>query len=95
MNAKAHIYTARALERGRVASPTLGRLYPRYSFYRRLSGPQDQSGHEGVKKKKAPPLRHPGSNPGNPATWATWATLFVSVEPSKSLIIYIYLIINI
>ena len=37
-----------------VASPTLGRLYPkespRYSFYRRLSEPNDQSGHEGVKK---------------------------------------------
>ena len=37
----------------RVASPTLGRLYPLgnpgYSFYRRLSGPQNQSGH-GVKE---------------------------------------------
>ena len=45
---------AKALGKGRVASPTLGCLYPRgkprYSFYRRLSGPQDQSGHEGVKK---------------------------------------------
>ena len=27
---------------------------PRYSFYRRLSGPQDQSGHEGVKKNLHP-----------------------------------------
>ena len=49
------INTATALGRGRVASPTLGRLLPpeespRYSFYRRLSGPQDQSGHEGAKK---------------------------------------------
>ena len=37
-----------------VASPMLNRLYPReiprYSFYRRLTGPQDQSGHKGVKK---------------------------------------------
>ena len=40
---------ATALGRGRVASRTLGRLYPRYSFYRRLSGPQDQSGQGGVK----------------------------------------------
>ena len=34
----------------RVASPTLGRLCPRYSYYSRLSGPQEQSGYEGVKK---------------------------------------------
>ena len=27
---------------------------PRYSFYRRLSGPQDQSGHEGAKKNSTP-----------------------------------------
>ena len=50
--------TATALGRGRVASPTLGRLYPeespRYSFYMRLSGPQDQSGHEAVKKNLHP-----------------------------------------
>ena len=44
-----------SLGRGGVASPMLGRLLsqgkaPRYSFYRRLSGPQDQSGHEDVKK---------------------------------------------
>ena len=48
-----HIHST-ALGRGRVASPMLGRLYPeespRYSFYRRLSGPQGQSGHEGAKK---------------------------------------------
>ena len=56
MDARVHIFTASALERGRVASPTLGRLYPgespppRFSFYGRLSGLQDQSGHEGVKK---------------------------------------------
>ena len=52
--ARVHIYLATALGRGKVASSTLGRLYPgeslRYSFYRRLSGPQDQAGHEGVKK---------------------------------------------
>ena len=51
---KGPLYPAMALGRGRVASPMLGHLYPQespwYSFYRRLSGPQDQSGHEGVKK---------------------------------------------
>ena len=56
---RVHIYIATALGRGRVASPMLGRLYrPReslqYSFYRRLSGPQGQSGHEGVKKNLHP-----------------------------------------
>ena len=54
MDARVHIFTAMALGGGRMASPTLGRLYPgeipRYSFYRRLSGPQDQSGHEEEKK---------------------------------------------
>ena len=53
-----------------MASPTLGRLYPgeipRYSFYRRLSGPQDQSEQEGV-KKNLHPLWHSVSNPGRPA----------------------------
>ena len=34
---------------------TLLRLYPRFSFYRRLSGSQVQSGHEGVNKN----FRHP------------------------------------
>ena len=55
---KGHIYIATALGRNRVACPTLGRLYPgekpRYSFYRRLSGPQDQSGYKRVKKNLHP-----------------------------------------
>ena len=58
VDARVHIFTATALGRRRVASPTLGRLYPeespRYSFYRRLSGPQDQSGHEGAQKNLHP-----------------------------------------
>ena len=49
-----NIYTATALGIGRVAGHTLSRLYPRespqYSIYRRLSEPQDHSGHEGVKR---------------------------------------------
>ena len=58
MDEKVHTYIATAQGRGRVASPTLDRLYPeeshRYSFHRRLSVPQDQSGHEGVKKNLHP-----------------------------------------
>ena len=59
MNKRVHIYTAMALVgRGRVASPMLSFLYPRespqYSFYRRLSGPQEHSGHEGVKENLQP-----------------------------------------
>ena len=58
MDARIHIYTATTLGRDRVASPTLGSLYfhgkTRYSFYRRLSGPQDQSEHEAVKKNLHP-----------------------------------------
>ena len=54
VDARVLIYIATALGRDRVASPKLGRLYPRgkprYSFYRRLSGPQVQSGHERMKK---------------------------------------------
>ena len=37
----------------RSAAFTPGEI-PRYSFYRRLSGPQAQSGHEGVKKNLHP-----------------------------------------
>ena len=48
--AHTYVYTATALGKSRMGSPTLGRLYPRYSFYCRLSGPQEQSGYEGVKK---------------------------------------------
>ena len=55
---RVHIYTATALERGRVASPMRDRFYPkenpRYSFYRRLREFQDQSGHEEVKKNIHP-----------------------------------------
>ena len=66
MDTRVHIYTATALGRGRMASPMLGRLYsrgkPRYSLHRMLSVPQDQSGHEGVKKNLTPPT--PGVEPG-------------------------------
>ena len=60
--AHTYVYTATTLGKGRVDNPTLGRLYPRYSFYSRLSGPQEQSGYEGVKKISTPPT--PGIEPG-------------------------------
>ena len=58
VDAKVHIFAATALGRGRMASPTLGRVYsrgkPPVLILIRLSGPQDQSGHEGAKKNLHP-----------------------------------------
>ena len=48
VNAVIDIFTVTAIGRGRVASPTLGRFYLGTHFYG--SGPQDETGHEGVKK---------------------------------------------
>ena len=59
--AHTYVYTATEVRKGRVASPTLGCLYHQYSFYTRLSEPQEQSGHEGV--KDITPLT-PGTEPG-------------------------------
>ena len=59
---------------------------PRYSFGRRLSGPQDQSGHEGAKKN----LRHPGSNPGRPARSS--APCRLSYLAHIGIYIYIYIV---
>ena len=83
VDARVHIFIAKALGWGRVASPTLGRLYPgeipRYSFYRRLSGPQGKSGHEGVKKNLHPSDTRDRTRAVQPAAkrlaaWATWPT---------------------
>ena len=60
--AHTYVYTATALRKNRMASRTLGRLYPRYLFYSRLSGPQEESRYEGVKKISTPPT--PGIKPG-------------------------------
>ena len=53
-----NMYSATALGRERVASPPIARFYtrgkPLYSFYRRLSGPQDHSGHEEAKTNLHP-----------------------------------------
>ena len=62
VDARVHIFTATALGKSIMASPTLGRLYPQYSFYSRLSGPQEQSGYEGLKKISTPST--PGFEPG-------------------------------
>ena len=60
--AHTYVYTATALGKGRMASPTmLSSLYLRYSFYSRLSGPQKQSGHKGVKKISTPQTSGPSS----------------------------------
>ena len=68
VDARVHIYTAMALgsEREREWLVLhLAAFNPRetlqYSFYRRMNGPQDQFGHEGVNKNF-----HPGSNLGHP-----------------------------
>ena len=78
--------TATALGRGSVASHTLGRLYHeesrRYSFYRRLSGPQDPTGHEGVKKSTRDRTRAVQPVAQGLAAWATW--------PSALLVPFIY-----
>ena len=75
-----HIYTATALERGRVARPTHGRFYPGenpypwYSFYRRLGEFQDQSGHEELKKNLHP--SEPGVEP-SPSSLRTLAPCYM------------------
>ena len=58
VNKMVHIFTTKALEEvGSLvlcsAAFTPGKS-PGYSFYRRLSGPQDQSEHKGVKKNLHP-----------------------------------------
>ena len=68
-----YVYTATALGKCRVASPTLGRLYSQYSYYSRLSGPQEQSGYEGVKKNLDPSgTRDVVPVAKHLAAWATW-----------------------
>ena len=55
VDARVHIFTSTALERGRGWLVLRSAAFtpeesPRYSFYRRLSVPQDQSGHKRAKK---------------------------------------------
>ena len=87
MDAWVHIYTATAQGRGKVANPTRGRLYSRgearYSFYRRLSGPQKLSGFEVVNKNLHP--SNTGFEPRPPvvkrlAARATLPTEFIVLE---------------
>ena len=70
MDARVHIFTATALGRGRVASPPLCRLYPRWKpLLLILQEAEWTSGPVWARRsdEKSPPLRHPGSNPGRPA----------------------------
>ena len=64
--AHAFVYTATALGKGRVASPILGHLYTRYSFYSRLSGPQEQCGYKGVKRISTAPTPEIEPGPSSP-----------------------------
>ena len=56
------LYTATALGKVECLVLRSAAFTPRYSFYRRLSGPQEQSGYEGVKEISAPPTL--GIEPG-------------------------------
>ena len=70
VDAGVNVYIATVLGRGRVASPTLGRLCPRgkpqviiFEEAEWYPGPVWMRRREEI----SPPLRHPGSNPGRPA----------------------------
>ena len=57
VDAMVHIFAATALGRGRVTSPSLGRLHPRKApvlILQENEGPQNQSGHEEVEKNLLP-----------------------------------------
>ena len=58
VDSRVPVYIATALGRDRVASPM---LYTRYSFYSWLSGPQEKSGYEEVKKTFTPSTPGPSS----------------------------------
>ena len=86
VDARVHIYTATALGRGRVASPTLGHLYPRgesllliFKEGEWTPGPVWTRRSE----EKSPPLRHPGSNPVHPAGSQTPFRLCYLVHRSR------------
>ena len=67
VDASVHIFTAKALERCKVAIYAQSSLSPEepwYSLYRRQNGPQVQSGQEGV--KKSPPIRQSESSQSPP-----------------------------
>ena len=96
VDARIHIYIATALGRGRVgrAAFTLGK-FP--LFHRRLCELQDQSRHDGI-KKKLHPLRHPGSNPGRRQAPCRLSYLvhildYKSVNSKKKIVSHIYFVI--
>ena len=99
LDARVHIYTATALGRGRLACSRLGRFYPgeitRYSFYRRLSEPQDQPGHEGVKKNLHVSDTQDRTRAIQPAVkrlgaWASRKTHYYTVQISFVYLIFLF-----
>ena len=81
MDARVHKHTVMTLGSYRVASPTLGCLYPRNApvlFYRRLCVPQDQSGHEGVKNPPSPGIEPGPTSPS--CAWSTWPTVTLYIN---------------
>ena len=70
VDSRVHIYKATALGRGRVASPTLGRLYCRGDIPVLISQEVEWTSGPVLTRRSEenfPPLRHPGWNPGRPA----------------------------
>ena len=83
VDARVHLYTATILGRGRWLVLRSAAFNPGerhwYSFYRTLSGPQDQSRHERVMKNLHPldtRALHPLAK--RHAAWFTWPTGFWS-----------------
>ena len=81
MDARVHIYTATALGRGEwlvsCSAAFIPGESPGYSFYRKLSGPENKSGYEGVKKNLHPSDTRDRTRAVQPvvkrlAPWATW-----------------------
>ena len=66
VDARVHIFIATALGWGRVASPTLGSLYPPGTHF--IGGWVDPRTNLALRsEEKSPPLRQPELNPGCPA----------------------------
>ena len=66
VDAKIHIYTAAALGRGRVGSPTLGRILPPVLILMEAEWTPGPIWTR-RRKEKSSLLQHPSSNPGRPA----------------------------
>ena len=94
VDTRIHIFAVSALGRGRVVSPTLGRLYRRKAQVlisqeaERTSGPFWTR----MSKEKYPLLRQPGSNPGRPARTEALCRLSYRSDFLSPIAIVVYLI---